>query len=297
MQRVFTLEISVSIVVMFSGTSSAQEDLLACVDPDVREGLRIGAAGRGEVVSLEVPEELVGVAVPENLEFIGSSETPIYTVAAYKTDSMPGDALEAVSAMLGEAQWREYRPVGPTRGGFVNVDRPLNQSLCRDRTRIGISSRRAENATYVSMNILELVEETSCDDLLSESRSTVFGRSPRFVVHDHMPTLTLPEGARTIDPQLAVLGSGSFSGSDRFLNTRVDIETDLSAQELAEHFAQQLRDQGWSDDAAWSGEVSSGSVWLATPEAELNLMGLLDVIALDETVYQATFRASSLEAD
>lgn len=247
-------------------------------------------------MSLEVPEELVGVAVPENLEFIGSSETPIYTVAAYKTDSMPGDALEAVSAMLGEAQWHEYRPVGPTSGGFVSVDRPLNQSLCRDRTRISASSRRADDATFVSMNISELAEENSCDDMLSDSRRTAFGMSPRFALHDHMPALTLPDGARTIDPRLAVLGSGSFfSGSDRFVNTRVDIETDLSAQELAEHFAQQLRDQGWSDDSAWSGEVSSGSVWLATPEAELNLMGLLDIIALDETVYQATFRTSSLD--
>ncbi|MCZ0951845.1 MAG: hypothetical protein OXQ89_11105 [Rhodospirillaceae bacterium] len=303
MRSGFPLIVSASFFVLFVGTSTAQEALLACVDPDVREGLRIGAASRHTVVTRDIPEELTGMAEPEGFEFVGSSESPFYTVAAFKADLTPGDGLEAASAMLGEAGWREVQPIGPTTGGgFVRSDRPLNRSLCRDRTSVTISSRLANDATYVSMNISELPEGafSSCDDRLigTPEALALARRSPVFRLSAHMPSLTLPENARTMDPRLAALGSmGGLSGSDRFLHTTVDIETDLSAQELVEHFAQQLLDQGWSDDAGWSGETTSGSVWSATPEAELNLMGLLDVRALGETGYQATFRASVLEID
>lgn len=298
MQRGFVFLIPASLLIMFTGTSTAQEDLLACVDSDVREGLRIGAASRHTAVTQTVSEELIGVAEPEDFQFIGSSESPFYSVAAYRTSLMPADALEAALGMLGEAGWREFRPVGLTRGGFVTTDRPLNQSLCRDLNSVSVSSRHSNDATYVSMNFSEVPQQVSCDEMLSDSYSPFARRSASMVIHEHMPALTLPEGARTMDPRLAALGSmAGFSGSDRFLHSRVDIETDLSAQELVDHFEQQLRDQGWKSDSAWSGETSSGSVWLATPEDELNLMGLLDVIALDETVYQATFRASSLEVD
>ena len=298
MRSGFPIVASAFLFILFTGTSTAQEDLLFCVDPDVKEGLRIGAASRHTVVTRAVTEELIGVAEPEDFELIGSSESPFYTVAAYKSGSTPGDALEAASVMLGEAGWREYRHAVPTRGGFVSGDRPLNQSLCRDLATVSISSRLADNATYVSMNFSEVPRQISCDDMLSDSYSPFGPGSSRLAIHDHMPALTLPEGAQTTDPRLAALGSmGGLSGSDRFLHTRVDIETDLSAQELVEHFAQQLRDQGWSDDGGWAGEISSGSVWLATPEADLNLMGLLDVIALGESGYQATFRISILELD
>ena len=75
----------------------------------------------------------------------------------------------------------------------------------------------------------------------------------------------------------------------------MDIATDLSAQELVEHFDQQMRDQGWRDDTRWFGEYSSGSSWSIVPEEELSLAGLLDIVPLGESGYQATFRVSSLE--
>ena len=283
---------------MFAGSSTAQEDLLACVDPNVREGLRIGAASRHNVVTGAVPEELLGVAEPERFEFIGSSESPFYTIAAFRTPSTPGNALENVSGTLGDAGWREYRPFGPARGGFVSSYRPLNQYLCRDGNTVSVSSRLADDATYVSMNISAVPEGNSCDDMLSDPRGALAARVPGLALHDRMPSLTLPEGARTRDPRQAALsGTGSISGSDRFLNTTVNLDTDLSAQALVDHFARQLRDQGWSDEASWSGERSVGSVWFATPEADLNLMGLLDVLSLGESGYQATFRISIPELD
>ena len=301
MQRGLILVTAVFLLNLVAGTSAAQEDLLACVDPVVKASLRIGAASRHNVVTRDVPEDLIGVVEPESLEFVGSSESPFYTIAAFRTDSTPGDGLEAATAMLGEAGWREYQPVGPTmRGGFVRSDRPLNRSLCRDSTRVGISSRLANDATYVSMSISELPEDTSCEDGLRDTPEAIaFARmSPRFRLSEHMPSLTLPDDARPMDSRLDALGSiGRFSGADRFLHTTVDIDADLSVRELAEHFAQQLLDQGWSNDAGWSGEVTGGSVWSATPEADLNLMGLLDVRALGETGYQATFRASVLEVN
>lgn len=104
-----------TVLMMVAGKSVAQDDLLTCVDPDVREALRIGAASSHTVVSRDVPEELTGMGEPEGFEFVGSSGSPFYTVAAFKADLTPGDGLEAASAMLEEAGWRAVQPVGRAR--------------------------------------------------------------------------------------------------------------------------------------------------------------------------------------
>ena len=70
-----------------------------------------------------------------------------------------------------------------------------------------------------------------------------------------------------------------------------------SAQDFVEHFGQQLQEQGGAYDSGWSGKYSSGSGWTRLPTAELQLVGLLDVIALGNAGYRKTFRASSRESE
>ena len=81
------------------------------------------------------------------------------------------------------------------------------------------------------------------------------------------------------------------------MQTEIELETELSAQAVAEAFGQQLRAQGWEFDAGWSGEYSSGSGWTRSPTEELDLTGLLDVIALGGSGYRASFRLSVRGAD
>lgn len=74
-----------SILLLFAPIASVQEDLLACVDPDVRAGLLPGMTAEATVVSRDLPEFLSGLVPSDELEFIGSSVAPFETVAAYKT--------------------------------------------------------------------------------------------------------------------------------------------------------------------------------------------------------------------
>lgn len=55
----------------FFGTSTAREDLLACVGSDVRAGLLHGLAGGDAVVPRALREQLTGVIGPEETQFIG----------------------------------------------------------------------------------------------------------------------------------------------------------------------------------------------------------------------------------
>ena len=49
--RFFTL-----VLVLLANSSSAQDDLLACVDPDVRESLLFGGIGTSTLFSRTVPD-------------------------------------------------------------------------------------------------------------------------------------------------------------------------------------------------------------------------------------------------
>lgn len=74
--------ILVSVLAVFADGSWAQGDLLACVDPDVREGLLFRTTESGTVPSRTVPDDLAGLPDAEELEFIGSSVSSFLTVAA-----------------------------------------------------------------------------------------------------------------------------------------------------------------------------------------------------------------------
>ncbi len=285
----------VCLVFFLASTSSAQEDLLACVDPDVREGLLVAGAGPGARVSRAVPEPLIGLPDSDVLEYIGSSVTDFQTVAAYKTDLVPGEAIDAATGILEDSGWQGLETGGPPRGGFVTREQPLNQTLCRDSEFLNLMGRATDDTTYVSMHIMAPTG-FACESGVGGPFRGFAPASRVPNVYEYMPTLTLPDGAQTIEPMAALIASFTGSpGNSRTAATSIDVETELSTPELAGHFEQQLRDQGWTLDSRWSGEFSSGSGWTATPEDEANLVGLLDLVPISESGYQATFRASVLD--
>ncbi|MCY4514953.1 MAG: hypothetical protein OXC69_07450 [Candidatus Tectomicrobia bacterium] len=93
---------------------------------------------------------------------------------------------------------------------------------------------------------------------------------------------------------VSLAGISSNDGSAR---TEVELQTGLSAPKLAEEFGRQLEAQGWGHDAVWSGKFSSGSSWTRSPTEDLNLTGLLDIIALGGSEYRASFRLSAWDRD
>ena len=117
-------------------------------------------------------------------------------------------------------------------------------------------------------------------------------------LYEHMPTLVIPQQTTVLNPSGSYLiGAGEFPATGRSLGTEIEVETDLSAQSLLGHYGQQLAEQGWRLDTAWSGESSSGSAWTRSPDGGPELAGLLDMVALAASGYRASFRVSLRDSE
>jgi hypothetical protein len=105
----------------------------------------------------------------------------------------------------------------------------------------------------------------------------------------YMPKLELPADARWSN----VSGGGS---SDE-LNSRVTLNTSRSREELLSSLGEQIRKQGWQSDSAWSGSVSSGTVWLLSSEENEQILGVLRVAEPAAGVYNVRFSISPVAID
>ena len=289
-----------SILFLVAATASAQDDLLACVDPDVRAGLLPGLAEETTVVSRDFPEFLSGVAPSDELEFIGSSVAPFETVAAYKTGLPTGDAFGTAAGMLDEAGWRVFEIQTPVRGGFVTGAQPPPQfgTFCRDDRALHAIAAEVEGTTYVRLSLWPDVGPGPYQEIPGALDS--FGLPPtgESDLYEHMPTLVIPRQTTVLNPSGGyIIGAGGFPATGRSIGTEIELETDLSAQSLLEHYGQQLQDQGWRLDTAWSGESSSGSAWTRSPDGGPELAGLLDTVGLAESGYRASFRVSLRDSE
>ena len=286
-------------LVLHAACSSAQEDLLACVDPDVRQGLLSLMPGGGAVVTRTVPDELAGLAQSEELEFIGSSVSDYQTFVAYKSALPANDAMDAASAMLREAGWTEFAVPGAPGGGFVTGVQPQFDMFCRDNAMLNVMGRAIDDTAYVRLSVIPSPAGAFPCDEPTVAQGRVVTRTPGGAgLFEHLPTLALSEDITPLNSGLALVGNmGSFSGTDRSASSEIEVESANSAQDLVEHFAQQLEEQGWARDTGWNGDFSSGSSWTRTPTAELELAGLLDVVALGGSGYRASYRVSSLESE
>lgn len=291
--RILTL-----VFALIGNASSAQEDLLACVDPDVREGLLFRTTEMGASLSRTVPDELADLPDADALEFIGSSVSSFLSIAAYRTPLAPTDAMNTAAAMLGEAGWREFELGMSPSGGFVTGNEPQVEVFCRDGSMLNVVGDASGDTTYVRLQLNANRDGVPCDALPGGPPGMIarLGGGPG--IFEHLPTLALPDGTAPLDRGGALVASpAGFSGSDRSASTQIELETALPAQEVAEDFGRQLEAQGWSLDAGWSGEYSSGSGWTRSSSGGLDLTGLLDVIALGGTAYRASFRVSVRDAD
>jgi len=286
------------VLALCATSSSAQDDLLACVDPDVRRGLLSAMPGIVAAVTRTVPDEFAGLAQSANLEFIGSSESDLQSFAAYKSDLAANNAMDTASEMLREAGWSEFAVGGPPSGGFVTGVQRQFDLFCRDDAMLNVMGNAIDDTTYVRLSVMPVFGASPCDELTGAGGRTIARAAGGAGLFEHMPTLALSDEITRLNQGMPMVASdGSISGTGRSASSEIEVGTALSIQNLIEHFGEQLEDQGWVRDAGWIGEHSSGSSWTRAATAELELAGLLDVVALGDAGYRASFRVSSLESE
>lgn len=285
-------------MVLYATGSSAQEDLLACVDPDVRLGLLSSLPGVGVLLTRTVPDELAGLVQSENLEFIASSVSDSRILAAYRSVLATDEAMDTASAMLGEAGWSEFSVGVPPSGGFVTSVRPQLDMFCRDDAMLNVMGSATDDTTYLRITVTLTPGGVPCGELTGAGGRITAQSAAGASLFEHLPTLALSDEITPLNSVMPTIARfGGFSGTGRSASTEIELEAALSAQDLIEHFGQQLEEQGWTRDSGWTGTNSSGSSWTHAPTAELGLAGLLDVVALGVSTYRASFRVSSLESE
>ena len=261
-----------------------QEDLLACVDPDVRTGI-LRSRAMGTAVTRAIPDHVTELGDLGEFEFIASSEGPVGARAAFKSALSVNDSTQRMTMMLEEAGWHDEHRGDNRGGGFVVEDAVETRLLCRDGERAMMIPQSAEGITYLTIEFFPLSPIMwTCEELISTPPETRTTPGPE--IWPHLPRLTLPDDADLAPLQIETPSGGRWSAS-----IGVTLETDLSAQNLVDLFHTELQEQGWRHDTGWSGQSSSGSIWAFSPAEDLELTGLLDVVFLGESRFHAYFRA------
>ena len=156
----------------FTSFAARSQDLLECVDPDVRAGL-LGSVGQpAATTTVSVPDYLQALVLPSTLNLIGTTDSGLLTVTAFRSPSDPEPALAAVTESLRAADWVSLgEPAGIPPTGFVAQAeaQPETAMMCKDDTVLQALSGRRNGITYVSLrkNNFTAGRAGMCEQLLA----------------------------------------------------------------------------------------------------------------------------------
>ena len=280
------------------GLTAYGQDLLECVNPDVLRGLIFrNTAAQATVISERVPDEISGIDVPTQFSWIGSAErnlgaalgnAPLTSVtAAYRT-SMTADAARAAAIdALARGGWEiQTEQMGIGNGVFTSASQPVSQTACRDNQPVSVTASTLNGRTYVLYGIARGGNSTACDARMRPSVMSGTG------LEEYMPTLELPADPVTGAPARMQGSGGGGGGSGR--NLRVEFTLDDSVGNVANHFARQMADQGWTADTRWTGTTTAGSSWSKQTAADATVLGTLQVTAVDDAQFTVVLHVVQL---
>ena len=254
--------------------------------------VRAMLSGRGGEVTI-LPGELPGtiesaVRFPESARVLGSV---VYvsssSASAYAVDTELPDAIRAFfRAQLEADGWTAsaaYR-----RTGFV-ADVPVAPVVfCSSDNRvITISATERQGGTLIGVGYSEASDMTPCQRREQQRQAQGAMRSSFQEMRDHMPVLRMPAGD--------VRRGGGGSGIGRESNASfIEIETELTAAEIADHVAADLAADGWEPDASTTGNIAVIRAWTRTFEDGFRALGQLIILSIEPGRYDVTFNMTKL---
>ena len=270
---------------LFSLTAMGQ-DLLQCLHPDVANGLLFGGnPAQQVVVTSELPQSLSGFRAPTGFTLIGTAERvqTETTTVAYMTNLERGDALGALVSAFGADGWELEEEILPVAPVFTLSSAPTRGTICRDGERLALSIRDNDGTRFANLDSVGSDRPRGCheEDPRMSMRPSMMGG-----IQEYFPSLTFPESTQAADG--GSLGGG-FSGAGDSTRTSARIESPDSAQSLSSHLGAQMLEQGWRQDASWSGNLSAGASWMKL-EDDTTVWGTLDIIGVDDDTYEVALR-------
>lgn len=243
--------------------ASYAEDPFSCVDPDVADAfLGDSYRGRGEY-STTIPAGFANLNVPSGLSLVGSQTGDSMTTVVYKASMGAEPALDAAVGAMARSGWAENteRSRRVSRG-FQTSTRPMATVLCHDEEAGALSLIASDKSGHTFVSYVHHFASQSCGDAPAAPLRHDPSEMMRMV-----PTLRLPEGAQASNTGMG--GNGHEVGS------HVDISGAIGRSDLQNFFEDQIRNQGWEFQTAWSSHVSSGSVWTLDSAEDGILIGTL----------------------
>lgn len=266
---------------------AAADDPFACVDPDIRHALLGNTFPPDAQISTGVPAEFSDVALPASMEVIGTYEDSHSVRVAYKTSGTSADVVRAATDFLVESGWLELEDYSRAfRGGFQARARQQHSRVCRDDVGMVSITANDENATtYVSLQLARQMSLYNCETLAS----TELGYRRFADLRAELPVLNFADG-------VSATSMGSGGGGDD-IESRAVATTELGRAFVVSDFNDQIRNQGWEFDSAWSGARSAGSVWTKESSDGKPMIGKLSAFDLADNAYNLRFTVYLLETD
>lgn len=264
---------------LFFPLCSFGDDPFACVSPETKQAFLPGYPDAYEY-STNLPVGFVDHAVPPSSTLIGSQRNSMVASVVYAVDGDVNEAVDAVVSSIVERGWSDLgESPGMTRGGFQTMEYPRFRQLCHEdgRTVLTVGGRNTAAAGLVTLSTNAGMRIRSCDELTDRNRFSYRHMS----LANEMPNLKLPEGVQSTN-------QGSGGGGDEY-DTHITVSTEMSRQSLAALLDDQIRDQGWSLDASWSGNRSVGSTWTKESGDGDPLVGMLHAYGGNESTYSLQF--------
>ena len=276
-----------AIVCLFLPAVALADDPFACVSPEVREAFLTGYPVSSEY-STKLPIGFPEHGVPPGTSLVGSQLNETYARVVYAASANVGDAVEFITTSLARDGWIDLgNPQAGSTAGFQVGSPRLHRQLCHDNgTRIlSIGTNGTEGSRLVAVSMFADPESSSCEERSTENRSP----HDQMALFHEMPDLILPD-----DVDSNHRGSG---GSGREFESHISVATDVSRDNLVALLDDQIRDQGWSFDASWTGTRSSGSSWYKESAEGQEMIGMLHSYGANSTAYNLRFSITVDNAD
>jgi hypothetical protein len=282
----------------FASFAAFGQSLLDCVDADVLNGLLLQAPGeRPLAITAAIPPEVSALRMPGGFGWIGSSERILGRVdattnaslvtAAWRSNLAPEAARAATAAALTASGWEIQTQPRMSMGVFRPANQQVWQTACRQGNPLNFNAGTLDGVTYVLVNLQRGSNNTTCSQPALPQTMT------RSVLEPYLPLLEMPVDPATGSVAHMRSGNSSFNGAS--VSASAEFAVEDSAGSIARHFARQLAEQGWTNDANWSGADKAGSTWSRRVDAATLAQGTLSVSHLGERQFVTVLRVSKLQ--
>lgn len=252
-------------------------DPFACVDPDVVDAFIDWHADAR--YSTALPPALREVPFPAEFELVATRFRDSGVTAAFRTEQDRTAAFSASVRAVAAAGWEaKSNPAEPR--GFQTVTMSDWGWTCRSGRpeAISITAKPRPDHTLLAVTVHTRPGRAAC------------GARPEWSIplRQYVPDFDVPGDAR--------VERNTAGGGDDEYSARLTVAAKLSREEILEHFGEQLREQDWDFDSAWSGRSSAGTVWTSADESGAPLYGTLRVVETSPGLFYLRFSVVSFDA-